>query len=581
MAIVTLKRQRSNYDPKKNKFKENVKDFMYALDSAATKAVNSTGSLTNMAVTGQKSGLKSLQQFVENPVGKLKDDWSTISRGTFSNQKMYDDRKSQFEAGKITEEEFKRTEELYDIYSEYKAKDSMYKAKLLQSDKEYQQFVNSRNISLLSPKRAALALTREAAADIMNPYQLAVDLLGGKIGSFAATKLSRYGKWVGIGAELSVSAGTAGTANVVESYSYGRRAPKELVTDFALGATFGFVLSGGSRGIKALRTKALSKASNAVDNAVDSKLAGRFENWDISADDAADLVARQADDAARFINDTPAGREFNRPNVERFTDLQRQNELANAVQYGTVTDNLLDGRFPADDELSKVMGYTYKPHDSYDAARGIVNQNPDAINRLNQWVNDTPDNLKRLTELPDAEIKKIAPNIDGATIREVQNLRSQVIADFGNIDSQFQAAGIDNYDFSRFLDDEYNFINSDRVINIEQLGNLKTMKEPKQVQDIFNSNAYNQDSLFPDVDGYEFNTLQPDMPDDVIAKRMSERINAQNENIAVQERAFKLDNPDKLTSQEMLEWGQRINNLNPEDKSLFKKFIDNNCLIGG
>ena len=127
---IRFKRQTSSYNPKDHKFKEGVKGFMYALESAATKANNSAGSLTNAAVGVLKLDFKSLQQFVENPVGKLKDDWNAISSGTFfTNQKLYDDRKSQFEAGKITEEEFKRTEELYDIYSEYKAKDSMYKAK--------------------------------------------------------------------------------------------------------------------------------------------------------------------------------------------------------------------------------------------------------------------------------------------------------------------------------------------------------------------------------------------------------------------------------------------------------------------
>ena len=575
---IRFKRQTSSYNPKDHKILEGVKDFTYSLDSAAVKAKNSTTALTNTIVSGAK-------QFAADPIGRTKKDVTnmvTFNVGNIGNvQSEYEKTKNQFNLGQISQDDFSKQQKVYDIYTETQGKNALIKANLLKNDEEYQQYVNNRDIKMFSPKRVAMALTREVSSDLMNPYQLAVDYFGGKLGSIAVKGLSRYGKWAKIGGELSVSAGVAGTANVVESYSYGKRAPKELVTDFALGAAFGFGLSAGTKGLKSLRTKALSKASAAVDNAVDARLGERFDGWNLSPEQTSDIVSRQIDDTANFLNETPIGREFNRANAERFTDLQTQNAVANQVQYGAITDNILDGRFPADEEISKVLGVSYEPHDSYTAAKGIVNSNPEAISRLNTWLNETPDNLKMLSDLPDTEIAKIAPGIDGKTIREVQTLKNQVLSDFDNIDVQFQNAGIENYDFMKFLDDEYNFSTSDRVINIDQLGNLKTMKEPKKVQDIFNSNAYNKDSIFPDKDGLEFNTLQSDLSDEVISQRMTDRINSQNENIAIVESSFKATNPDKLTSEEMAKWGQKIDNLTPEDKSLFKKFIDNNCLLGG
>lgn len=572
---IRFKRQTSSYNPKDHKIKEGVKDFVYSLDSAAVKAKNSTAALTNTIVTGVK-------QFKADPVGRTIKDVSGLA--TFRKtdiQNDYQFSKKQLELGEITQSEFLKQQKVYDLYVEKEGANALIKANLLKNDAEYQAYVDNRDIKMFTPKRVAMALTREVSADLMNPYQLAVDLVGSKLGSIAVRGLSKYGKWAKIGGELSVSAGVAGTANVVESYSYGKRAPKDLITDFALGATFGFGLSAGTKGLKALRTKTLAKASQSIDNAVDTRLGNRFENWDVTPEQAGDIVSRQMDDTARFMNETSAGKEFNRPNVERFTDLQRQNEIANTVQYGTITDNILDGRFPADEELSKVIGYSYEPHSSYNVAKSIVNSNPEAISRLNTWLNETPDNIKLLSDLPDADIQKIAPNIDGKTLREIQTLKGQILSDFDNMDTQFKNAGIENYDFMRFLEDEYNFATSDRVINIEQLGNLKTMKEPKKVQDVFNSNAYNRDSFFPDKDGLEFNTLQPDLPDDVISRRMAERINAQNENIASVEQSFKADNPNMLTAEEMAKWGQKLDNLSVEDKNLFKKFIDNNCLIGG
>lgn len=578
---IRFKRQTSSYNPKDHRIKENVKDFVYTLDSAATKAVNSTGSLTNAAVSGQKLGFKSLQQFVENPVGKLKDDWNTISRGTFSNQKIYDDRKSQFEAGKITEEEFKRTEELYDIYSEYKAKDSMYKAKLLKSDEEYQQYVATRNIKMFSPKRVAMAVTREAASDLMNPYQLAIDYFGGKIGSLAVKGLSKYGKWAKIGGELSVSAATAGTANVVESYSYGKRSPSELGKDFALGATFGFMLSGGTKGMKALKTKALAKASGAIDNAADNALAARYDVTKMTPDEAADLVTKQVDDVTKFVTETSTGKKFNEPNVQRFDDLRVQNELANQMTYGALTDNILDGRLPNDNDISKVVQFDYKPNQQYDLAKSIVNQNPEAVGRLNRWLNDIPDELKRISDLPDAEIAKIAPNLNGKDLRDIQSLKSKILSDFDNIDAQMMSAGIKDYDTFSFLNDEYNFVTSDRIVNVDQLGYLKTSKEVKRIDDVYNSNMFESDDIITlDRDGYNFNTLQRDMPEDIINKRRAEVQNATNKSIAEEQAIFKQENPTQLTAAEFEARGNRIENMTIEDKNMFQTFLQN-CKIGG
>ena len=573
---IRFKRQTTKYNPKEHRIKENVKDFMYALDSAATKAVNSTGSFTNMAVAGQKSRFKSLQQFVENPVGKLKDDWSIISRGTFSNQKMYDDRKSQFEAGKITEEEFKRTEELYDIYSEYKAKDSMYKAKLLQSDKEYQQYVASRNIEMFSPKRVAMAVTREAASDLMNPYQLAIDYFGGKIGSLAVKGLSKYGKWARIGGELSVSAGVAGTANVVESYSYGKRSPSELGKDFALGATFGFMLSGGTKGMKALKTKALAKASGAIDNAADNALAARYDVTKMTPDEAADLVTKQVDDVSKFVTETATGKKFNEPNIHRFDDLRVQNELGNSVTYGTTTETILDGKYIPDSEIEKVVQYSYMPSKHYDNAKTIVQKYPEAIDRLNRYINDVPDNIKIMADLPDAEIAKIAPNLNGKEIRDIQNLKSQIIADFDQIDADMVASGMEGYSFFQFLDEEYKFSTSERVINVDQLGNIKEIKPEFRTDDIFNSNAYEiDDPIVRSTDEQNFNTLQRDMTEESINQRRIEAQNNINESIAAEENYLKQTEPNLVTAEQYEKMGNNVGNMTPEDRNLFKQYLEN------
>ena len=573
---IRFKRQTTKYNPKEHRIKENVKDFMYALDSAATKAVNSTGSFTNMAVAGLKYRFKSSQQFVENPVGKLKDDWSIISRGTFSNQKMYDDRKSQFEAGKITEEEFKRTEELYDIYSEYKAKDSMYKAKLLQSDKEYQQYVASRNIEMFSPKRVAMAVTREAASDLMNPYQLAIDYFGGKIGSLAVKGLSKYGKWARIGGELSVSAGVAGTANVVESYSYGKRSPSELGKDFALGATFGFMLSGGTKGMKALKTKALAKASGAIDNAADNALAARYDVTKMTPDEAADLVTKQVDDVSKFVTETATGKKFNEPNIQRFDDLRVQNELGNSVTYGTTTETILDGKYIPDSEIEKVVQYSYMPSKHYDNAKTIVQKYPEAIDRLNRYINDVPDNIKIMADLPDAEIAKIAPNLNGKEIRDIQNLKSQIIADFDQIDADMVASGMEGYSFFQFLDEEYKFSTSERVINVDQLGNIKEIKPEFRTDDIFNSNAYEiDDPIVRSTDEQNFNTLQRDMTEESINQRRIEAQNNINESIAAEENYLKQTEPNLVTAEQYEKMGNNVGNMTPEDRNLFKQYLEN------
>ena len=573
---IRFKRQTTKYNPKEHRIKENVKDFMYALDSAATKAANSTGSFTNMLVNAEKFKFKLLQQFVENPVGRLKDYWSLISRETFSNQKMYDDSKSQFEAGKITEEEFKRTEELYDIYSEYKAKDSMYKAKLLQSDKEYQQYVASRNIEMFSPKRVAMAVTREAASDLMNPYQLAIDYFGGKIGSLAVKGLSKYGKWARIGGELSVSAGVAGTANVVESYSYGKRSPSELGKDFALGATFGFMLSGGTKGMKALKTKALAKASGAIDNAADNALAARYDVTKMTPDEAADLVTKQVDDVSKFVTETATGKKFNEPNIQRFDDLRVQNELGNSVTYGTTTETILDGKYIPDSEIEKVVQYSYMPSKHYDNAKTIVQKYPEAIDRLNRYINDVPDNIKIMADLPDAEIAKIAPNLNGKEIRDIQNLKSQIIADFDQIDADMVASGMEGYSFFQFLDEEYKFSTSERVINVDQLGNIKEIKPEFRTDDIFNSNAYEiDDPIVRSTDEQNFNTLQRDMTEESINQRRIEAQNNINESIAAEENYLKQTEPNLVTAEQYEKMGNNVGNMTPEDRNLFKQYLEN------
>ena len=572
---IRFKRQTSSYNPKDHRIKENVKDFFYTLDSAATKASNSTKALTNTIVSG-------VQQFSSNPVGTIKRDIANaITFKPVNIETDYQNKRSQFEAGQITQQEFQVEQKVYDLYTENKDKNAVLKANLLRNDEEYQQYVATRNIKMFSPKRVAMAVTREAASDLMNPYQLAIDYFGGKIGSLAVKGLSKYGKWARIGGELSVSAATAGTANVVESYSYGKRSPSELGKDFALGATFGFMLSGGTKGIKALKTKALAKASGAIDNAADNALAARYDVTKMTPDEAADLVTKQVDDVTKFVTETATGKKFNEPNVQRFDDLRVQNELGNQMTYGALTDNILDGRLPNDNDISKVVQFDYKPNQQYDLAKSIVNQNPEAVGRLNRWLNDVPDELKRISDLPDAEIAKIAPNLNGKDLRDIQSLKSQILSDFDNIDAQMMSAGIKDYDTFSFLNDEYNFVTSDRIVNVDQLGYLKTSKEIKRIDDVYNSNMFESDDIITlDRDGYDFNTLQRDMPEDIINKRRAEVQNATNKSIAEEQAIFKQENPTQLTAAEFEARGNRIENMTIEDKNMFQTFLQN-CKIGG
>ena len=572
---IRFKRQTSSYNPKDHRITENVKDFVYTLDSAATKASNSTKALTNTIVSG-------VQQFSANPVGTIKRDIANaVTFKPVNIETDYQNKRSQFEAGQITPQEFQAEQKVYDLYTENKDKNAVLKANLLRNDEEYQQYVATRNVKMFSPKRVAMAVTREAASDLMNPYQLAIDYFGGKIGSLAVKGLSKYGKWARIGGELSVSAATAGTANVVESYSYGKRSPSELGKDFALGATFGFMLSGGTKGMKALKTKALAKASGAIDNAADNALAARYDVTKMTPDEAADLVTKQVDDVTKFVTETATGKKFNEPNVQRFDDLRVQNELGNQMTYGALTDNILDGRLPNDNDISKVVQFDYKPNQQYDLAKSIVNQNPEAVGRLNRWLNDVPDELKRISDLPDAEIAKIAPNLNGKDLRDIQSLKSQILSDFDNIDAQMMSAGIKDYDTFSFLNDEYNFVTSDRIVNVDQLGYLKTSKEIKRIDDVYNSNMFESDDIITlDRDGYNFNTLQRDMPEDIINKRRAEVQNATNKSIAEEQAIFKQENPTQLTAAEFEARGNRIENMTIEDKNMFQTFLQN-CKIGG
>ena len=570
---IRFKRQTSSYNPKDHRIKENVKDFVYTLDSAATKASNSTKALTNTIVSG-------VQQFSANPVGTIKRDIANaVTFKPVNIETDYQNKRSQFEAGQITQQEFQAEQKVYDLYTENKDKNAVLKANLLRNDEEYQQYVATRNVKMFSPKRVAMAVTREAASDLMNPYQLAIDYFGGKIGSLAVKGLSKYGKWARIGGELSVSAATAGTANVVESYSYGKRSPSELGKDFALGATFGFMLSGGTKGMKALKTKALAKASGAIDNAADNALAARYDVTKMTPDEAADLVTKQVDDVSKFVTETATGKKFNEPNVQRFDDLRVQNELGNQMTYGALTKSVLDGRLPNDNDISKVVQFDYKPDQQYDLAKSIVNQNPEAVTRLNRWLNEVPDELKRISDLPDAEIAKIAPNLNGKDLRDIQTLKSQILSDFDNIDAQMASAGIKDYDTFSFLNDEYNFVTSDRIVNVDQLGYLKTSKEVKRIDDVYNSNMFESDDIVTlDRDGYNFNTLQRDMPEDIINKRRAEIQNATNKSIAEEQAIFKQENPTQLTAAEYEARGNRIENMTIEDKNMFQTFLQN-CKI--
>ena len=577
---IRFKRQTSSYNPKEHKFKEGVKDVVYALESAGNKAKDSTISLTNTLVALAKHDYRNAIAIIQNP-GRIAGLVESRFKGHSTHEQVFQDWQKRFSDGQIDDKEYQRALSIYETYKTEKDKNAVVKSRLLQNDAEYQAYMENRNISFFSPKRVALAVTREVASDLMNPYQLAIDYFGGKIGSLAVKGLSKYGKWARIGGELSVSAATAGTANVVESYSYGKRSPSELGKDFALGATFGFMLSGGTKGMKALKTKALAKASGAIDNAADNALAARYDVTKMTPDEAADLVTKQVDDVTKFVTETATGKKFNEPNVQRFDDLRVQNELGNQVTYGALTDNILDGRLPNDNDIYKVVQFDYKPNQQYDLAKSIVNQNPEAVGRLNRWLNDVPDELKRISDLPDAEIAKIAPNLNGKDLRDIQSLKSQILSDFDNIDAQMMSAGIKDYDTFSFLNDEYNFVTSDRIVNVDQLGYLKTSKEVKRIDDVYNSNMFESDDIITlDRDGYNFNTLQRDMPEDIINKRRAEVQNATNKSIAEEQAIFKQENPTQLTAAEFEARGNRIENMTIEDKNMFQTFLQN-CKIGG
>ena len=567
---IRFKRQTTSYNPKEHRVKENVKDFVYALDSAAVKAKNSTAALTNTI----KSGVK---QFAADPLGSTKRDFTNMV--TFSGpdkQKDYDNRRAQFESGKITEQEFSQSQKVYDLFKESQEKNALLKANLLKNDAEYQQYVANRNISMFSPKRVAMAVTREAASDLMNPYQLAIDYFGGKLGSVAVKGLSKYGKWAKIGGELSVSAGVAGTANVVESYSYGKRSPQELATDFALGATFGFMLSGGTRGAKALKNKAFARVSNVIDDAVDAKLGNRYDVDKMTPEARTDLVTKQADDVAKFMNETPAGKKFSEPTQETFSVLREQNEAANTVIHGTTTESFLDGKYIPDSEIEKVVQYSYMPSKHYDNAKTIVQKYPDAIDRLNRYINEVPDNIKMIADLPDAEIAKIAPNLNGKEIRDIQNLKSQILSDFDQIDADMMASGMDDYSFFKFLDEEYKFSTSERVINVDQLGNIKELRPEFRTDDVFNSNAYEiDDPLVRASDEQNFNTLKRDMTEETINQRRMEAQNSINESIAAEESYLKQTDPNIVTPEQYEKMGNNVANMTPEDKNLFTQFLEN------
>ena len=567
---IRFKRQTTKYNPKEHRIKENVKDFVYTLDSAAVKAKNSTEALTNTIVSGAK-------QFKADPFGSVKRDLTNLV--TFSapdKQGDYERRRTQFEAGKISQNEFSQSQKVYDLYKESQEKNALLRSNLLKNDDEYQQYVASRNIEMFSPKRVAMAVTREAASDLMNPYQFAIDYFGGKLGSVAVKGLSKYGKWAKIGGELSVSAGVAGTANVVESYSYGKRSPKELVTDFALGATFGFMLSGGTRGAKALKNKAFSKISNVIDDAVDAKLGNRYDVDKMTPEARTELITKQAEDVAKFMNETSAGKKFSEPTEESFTKLREQNELGNSVTYGTTTETILDGKYIPDSEIEKVVQYSYMPSKHYDNAKTIVQKYPEAIDRLNRYINDVPDNIKIMADLPDAEIAKIAPNLNGKEIRDIQNLKSQIIADFDQIDADMVASGMEGYSFFQFLDEEYKFSTSERVINVDQLGNIKEIKPEFRTDDIFNSNAYEiDDPIVRSTDEQNFNTLQRDMTEESINQRRIEAQNNINESIAAEENYLKQTEPNLVTAEQYEKMGNNVGNMTPEDRNLFKQYLEN------
>ena len=575
MGAITLKRQTSTYNPKEHKVKEGLKDMTYSVGSGLEKSVNSTKSLTTQLITGLKATKQIAQNTISDP-GSLLKEYQSIFQGNLTMEKRSNFFENKLENNEISKEEYGKSQDLYEVYRKGNEKNALYKANLIKSDEEYQAYVGNRDINLWSPKRITMALTREVTADLTNPYQLAVDFVGGKAGMLVGSKMAKYGKWAGVGAELTVSAGTAGTANVVESFSYGKRSPKELTTDFALGATFGLMLSGGSRGFNALKNKAFSSLSNKVDDAANKALEGVNKDWNIDPQEATNIISKQAEETAMFYNDTPAGQKINKENITEFNRIQKDNASANQIQYGVLTDNILDGRFPADDELSKMLQYEYEPNSSYGVAKDIVSKNPDAITRLNQWLNETPENLKILSDLPDEEILKIAPGINGQSIRELQTLKTQILSDFDNIDAQFNASGMEDYNFTKFLEDEYNFTGSERLINIDQIGTLKTMKEPNSVDNIFNSHAYlKDDALISDPDGLNFNTLQKDLPEDLINKRMNDRVNVQNENISAYQESLKASNPELITADEYASWGKKLENLTDEDKLNFKKFAQN------
>ena len=81
--------------------------------------------------------------------------------------------------------------------------------------------------------------------------------------------------------------------------------------------------------------------------------------------------------------------------------------------------------------------------------------------------------------------------------------------------------------------------------------------------------------MISDPDGLNFNTLQKDLPEDLINKRMNDRVNVQNENISAYQESLKASNPELITADEYASWGKKLENLTDEDKLNFKKFAQN------
>lgn len=557
---INLGRQRSG--KKSTGLRRNLENLNYALESGLEKGVTSAQNLTTAATSRAQTVGQMAQTFISNPSSFVDFAQTAFTNPLMGTREYFEGRQS----GNVDSSAVNQERKIYDTLVQEKMKTDLLKAKLIQGDAEYQQFVENRGIKFGSLERVGLAFVREGAAEVSNPYQLAVDIVGGKLGSFVGTKMMRYGKWAGIGSEIGVSAFSSGTANVLEGYAYGRRSPQELAIDFSIGSAFGLGMTVGMRGIGAAKNRALAKFSRTVDDAVDNAL-GRT---------IAETVENQVDNTTDFISKTEAGRKFNEGNVENFKNLQTQNEMANKITYGAVTDNILDGRFPTDSDISKVVTTDYQPNAGYATANGIVKENPEVITRLNQWLNETPQATKNLLDLPDSEIRALNPNISGEELRSLQNLKQQVNADFLDMDTKFQQAGLQNYNFYDYLSDERGYTFSEKSINIEQLANLKSGKETLKVQDVHSSNALFTDEMnVPDPDGYDFTKLNGDIPDDIANRRRGERINNTNQAVASQQAGIKAQNPEILTADGLDKVVKTLDTLDMESKGILKTFLDN------